>query len=212
VRRSEDTTVDAVLVESPADAIQRPTGARAEAREQAILDAALALLMEVGYDRLSMDALAERAHAGKATIYRHWSGKAEVVVAAVAQLKCEAMAPFPSTGSLRTDLLGAILQIAGSIADSDAAIIAGVTSAMRTDPELAELVRTQILDSKRGEFDGIVGRAVRTGELPEGSAADALDEVVPAILIYRLVVQGQPIDEAFAAHVVDDIVLPLLHR
>ena len=61
----------------------RPTGARAEAREQAILDAALELVMEVGYDRLSMDALAERAHAGKATIYRHWSGKAQVVAEAV---------------------------------------------------------------------------------------------------------------------------------
>ena len=65
----------------------RPTGPRAEAREQAILDAALELLMEVGYDRLSMDALAERARAGKATIYRHWSGKAQIVAEAVRRLK-----------------------------------------------------------------------------------------------------------------------------
>ncbi len=66
---------------------QRPTGPRAEAREQAILDAALELLMEVGYDRLSMDALAERAQAGKATIYRHWSGKAEIVAEAIRRLQ-----------------------------------------------------------------------------------------------------------------------------
>ena len=65
-----------------------PRGPRAEAREQAILDAALELLKEVGYDRLSIDALAERAHAGKATIYRHWSGKAEIVVDAIRRRQC----------------------------------------------------------------------------------------------------------------------------
>ena len=65
-------------VDESTERAHRPTGPRAEAREQAILDAALELLMEVGYDRLSIDALAERARAGKATIYRHWSGKAPI--------------------------------------------------------------------------------------------------------------------------------------
>ncbi len=203
------TTIE--ILEETARA-QRPSGARAEAREVAILEAALELLMEVGYDRLSMDALAERARAGKATIYRHWSGKAQIVAAAVKHLKCDREMSFPSTGSLRSDLLAAILQIAGSVADSDAAIIAGVVSAMRQDAELAELVRTQILDSKKGEFDEIVEQAVRRGELPEGSDAGVVDEVVPAILMFRMVFQDQPIDEPFATHVVDDIVLPLLYR
>src|SRR5580698_2904876 len=83
----------------------RPTGPRAEAREQAILDAALELLMEVGYDRLSIDALAERARAGKATIYRHWSGKAQIVAEAVRCRAEETMEVVPDTGPLRGDLL-----------------------------------------------------------------------------------------------------------
>jgi AcrR family transcriptional regulator len=207
----EDRHVSIVEVERDS-AKARPTGPRAEARERTILEAALELLMEVGYDRLSMDALAERARAGKGTIYRHWSGKAQVVAAAVKQLKCDKLQPFPDNGSLRGDLLAALLQIASSVADSDSAIITGVMSAMRTDPELAELVQTQILDSKKGEFDGIVERAVRRGELPDGSAADLLDEVVPAILFFRMTIQGRPIDETFAHHVVDDIVMPLLDR
>lgn len=191
----------------------KPTGPRAEAREQAILDAALELLMEVGYDRLSMDALAERAHAGKATIYRHWSGKAQVVAAAVRCMKGPAASqPFPSTGSLRGDLLAALDQISCSTSEVDAAVIAGVTSAMRSDPELAELVRTQVLDSKKGEFNGIIDRAVHRGELPQGSSVAVVEEVIPALLINRLVIHGLPIDEAFSTHVVDDIVLPLLHR
>jgi AcrR family transcriptional regulator len=190
----------------------RPTGPRAEAREQAILEAALQLLMEVGYDRLSMDALAERAHAGKATIYRHWSGKAQIVAEAVRRLKCAKEAPMASTGSLRGDLVSAMEQISTSINAEDAAIIAGVMSAMRTDPELAELVRSQVIDTKRGKFDGIVERAVRRGELPEGSSAVLVEEVIPAMLINRLVIQAQSVDDDFIIHVVDDIVLPLLHR
>jgi AcrR family transcriptional regulator len=198
--------------EEAAGRADRPTGPRAEAREQAILDAALELLMEVGYDRLSMDALAERAHAGKATIYRHWSGKAQVVAEAVRRLKGGgASDPFPSTGSLRGDLLAALDQVACSATEVDAAIIAGVMSAMRSDPELAELVRTQVLDSKKGEFDGIIERAFRRGELPQGGSAALVQEVISALLINRLVIQGLSVDEEFSTHVVDDIVLPLLH-
>jgi AcrR family transcriptional regulator len=204
--------VSTVEIEETTGKADRPTGPRAQARQQAILDAALELLMEVGYDRLSMDALAERAHAGKATIYRHWSGKAQIVAEAVRCMKGAAAEPFPSTGSLRGDLLAALDQISCSASDVDAAIIAGVMSAMRSDPELAELVRTQVLDSKKGEFNGIIDRAVRRGELPQGGSAALVEEVISALLINRLVIHGQSVDEEFSTHVVDDIVLPLLHR
>ena len=205
--------MSSVEIEEITAKAHRPTGPRAEAREQAILDAALELLMEVGYDRLSMDALAERAHAGKATIYRHWSGKAQVVAEAVRRLKGGgATDPFPSTGSLRGDLLAALDQIACSATEDDAAIIGGVMSAMRSDPELAELVRTQVLDSKKGEFNGIIDRAVRRGELPKGGSAELVEEVISALLINRLAIRHLSIDTAFSTHVVDDIVLPLLHQ
>ncbi len=190
----------------------RPSGPRAEAREQAILDAALELLMEVGYDRLSMDALAERARAGKATIYRHWSGKAQVVAEAVRRMRCDQISVDVDSGTLRGDLLATMDQLRTAITTEDGAIIAGVISAMRSDPELAQLMRSQILDSKRGKFNAIIERAVRRGELPAGSTADLVEEVVPAMLINRLVIQCQPLGDEFATHVVDDIVLPLLHR
>ena len=83
---------------------------------------------------------------------------------------------------------------------------------MRTDAELAGLIRSQVLDSKRGKFDGIIERAVRRGELPAGSSAELVEEVIPAMVINRMVIQGQCLDDQFATHVVDDIVLPLLHR
>jgi AcrR family transcriptional regulator len=196
------------MIEKATGRARRPTGARAEAREQAILDAALELLMEVGYDRLSMDALAERAKAGKATIYRHWSGKAQVVAEAIRRRKCEHTEQVPDTGSLRGDLLSALDQMSASIT-ADEAIIAGVMSAMRTDPELAGLMRTEVLNN-RGNLDGIIQRAVRRGELPDGSKADLLYEVVPAVVMHRLVLWGEPTGNEFTTHLVDDIVLPLL--
>jgi AcrR family transcriptional regulator len=199
-------------VDESTDRAHRPTGPRAEAREQAILDAALELLMEVGYDRLSIDALAERARAGKATIYRHWSGKAQIVAEAVRRLKADALTVSVDTGSLRGDLISEMVQVCSSMSSEDAAIITGVMSAMRTDAELAGLIRSQVLDSKRGKFDGIIERAISRGELPAGSSAELVEEVIPAMVINQLVIQGLCLDDQFATHVVDDIVLPLLHR
>ena len=201
----------APLATSTSEQDHRPTGARAEAREQAILDAALELVLEVGYDRLSMDALAERAHAGKATIYRHWSGKAEVVAEAVRQRQCEAP-PVADTGSLRGDLLATISSIDASVTSEDGALISGVLCAMRTDPVLANLMRTQVVESKRTNCLQLVDRAIARGELPSSAAGDVLYEVLPAMVITRLVINGEELTEEFATHLVDDILIPLLQH
>jgi len=188
---------------------QRPSGPRAEAREQAILDAAVELVMEVGYDRLSMDALAERAHAGKATIYRRWSGKAQVVAEAIRRRKSGHQVT-PDTGSLRQDLLEALGNMCVSL-DGDEALVAGVMSAMRSDPELSELMRSQVLDGD-SPIDTIVSRAVERGELLPGTTAALANEVGPAVVMLRLVFRGEPLDESFTIHLVDQIVLPLLRH
>ena len=203
--------VAAIDVDETGGRSGRPTGPRAEARELAILDAALELVMEVGYDRLSMDALAERACAGKATIYRHWSGKAEVVAEAVRRRQCPQFVPPIDTGSLRGVLLASLERINDSVAAEDAALMIGVMSAMRSDPVLADLMRTQVVDAKRANFEDIIEQAVRRGELPSGSgAADLIHEVMPAMVFTRLVMQGESMTGEFAVHLVDNIVLPLL--
>jgi len=188
----------------------RPTGARADARRQAILDAALSLVMEVGYDRLSMDALAERAHAGKATIYRHWSGKAEVVVEAIRRRKCDDFRVPPDTGSLRGDLLASLNHGRESFTEDDSALIVGVVSAMHHDQELADLMRRQIIESKQALFDQIVARAVERGEPVSASASPVVNEVSSALFFNRVAMGSEPIDDAFVLHVVDDVILPLL--
>src|ERR1700722_17387850 len=167
-------------VEDIAGRPSRPSGARAMEREQAILDAALSLVMEVGYDRLSMDALAERAHAGKATIYRHWSGKAEVVVEAIRRRKCDAAVPAQQTGSLRGDLVATLDCMNASMSTEDSALLVGVLSAMHKDKELADLMRSQVIDARKDILDDILVRAVASGELTAGTDAGVVNEVLSA--------------------------------
>ena len=180
-------------------------------RDAAICDATLALLLEVGYDRMSMDAVAARAHASKATIYRRWPGKQELVLDAV-RARGVGLTVAEDTGSLRGDLMATYRSaIHGSAAD-DADLIAGVLRAMRTAPELADCVRSQVIESKCDVSRVIVARAVGRGELPAETDPLILHEVASALWFHRVLVVGGPVDDGFIAHVVDDVLMPLLDR
>jgi AcrR family transcriptional regulator len=193
---------------SPAD-IGHPR--RGRGREPAIRDAALAVLAEVGYDRMSMDAVAARARASKATIYRRWPGKADLVLDA---LRCRAAGPVepPDTGSLRGDLLAALRIAADGLGSVDADLMAGMLRAMRSAPELADCVRNQLIEQKRHLGRTLVARAVARGEIPATADPGVFHETAPPLLFFRLLVLGAPVDDAYLAHVADDILIPLLAR
>jgi AcrR family transcriptional regulator len=185
---------------------------RGEVREEAILRATLELLAEAGYDQLTIDGVAARAHCSKATIYRRWQGKAELVTAAVRRHSAPPPEPAPGTGSLREDLLASLEAMRSSLAGQDTALILGLMTAMRHDRELAAMVREQVLDTKREVFGAAVARAVARGELPAGADHTLLAEISSAMLLSRLLVTGEPLDAAFAQQLVDDVLLPLLRH
>ena len=180
-------------------------------RDAAICDATLALLLEVGYDRMSMDAVAARAHASKATIYRRWPGKQELVLDAV-RARGVGLTVAEDTGSLRGDLVATYRSAVHGSAADDADLIAGVLRAMRTAPELADCVRSQVIESKCDVSRVIVARAIARGELPAETDPLILHEVASALWFHRVLVVGGPVDDAFIAHVVDDVLMPLLDR
>jgi AcrR family transcriptional regulator len=186
-----------------------PTGGRGLAREQAICAAALELLVEVGYDRMSMDAVAARAKASKATIYRRWAGKREMVTEA---LRCRGPQPVEpaDTGSLRGDLIETLRVVHDGIGQEDVALLAGVLRAMRGAPEIADSVRAQVFEQKRNVGRTIVRRAVERGELGPDADPDVFQEVAPALMFFRVLVTGEPVDDEFIAHVADDVLVPLL--
>jgi AcrR family transcriptional regulator len=184
-------------------------GSRAGARDAAICDAALALLSEVGYDRMSMDAVAARAHASKATIYRRWPGKRELVLDAVRSRTPSELTP-PDTGSLRGDIVATLRLMADGIGGQDAALMAGVLRAMRSTPDLAFCVRAEVLEKRRYIGRTLIERAIARGELPSGADPEVWHEVGAALMFFRLLVTGEPVDDAFLTHVADDVLVPLL--
>src|SRR3954447_26431222 len=132
-------------------------------REQQILDAALEVLAEVGYDRLTMDAVAQRAKASKATLYRRWNSKATLVVEALARSKALPVTPDP--GDLRTDLVTAFCGMGGLTDHDTTATFGAVITAVSTDTEFAAEFRRQVVAPKAQLTRTVFQRARERGEV-----------------------------------------------
>jgi AcrR family transcriptional regulator len=186
------------------------TVGRGALREEAILRATLDLLAESGYDQLTIDAVAARARCSKATIYRRWQGKAVLVTTAVRRYAGQPGTAAFDAGSLRLDLLASLQAMRSSLLGQDAALILGLLVAMRRDPELASAVRDQVLAAKREAFGTAIARAIARGDIPATTDTALLAEICSAVLLSRLLVTGEPLDDAFVEHLVDGVLLPVL--
>jgi AcrR family transcriptional regulator len=182
---------------------------RGDVRYDAILRATLHLLAEVGYDQMTMDAIAQRARASKATIYRRWAGKADMVADAL-RLSAEEPAEPPETGSLRGDLVAVLRHMCATLAEQDASVVLGLLTAMRRDPHLAEAVRRQVLEVKTAAFDAVLNRAAECGALPRTADRATLVELCSAMLFSRRFITGETLDTDFVEHMVDVVLMPLI--
>jgi AcrR family transcriptional regulator len=186
------------------DGVTRP---RVEGeREQEILTAALTVLAEVGYDRLTMDAVATEARASKATLYRRWSSKADLVVEALAAQK--ATGPTPDTGSLRQDLLDAFCGVGGLTEPHDVSVFTSVLTALSRDTEFAEAFRLRVLAPKSARTREIYDRARDRGELHPDADVELLAPALAGILLHRYYLLGEPPSPATVERVIDRIILP----
>lgn len=175
-------------------------------REQQILDATLEVLAEVGYDRLTMDAVATRAKASKATLYRRWSGKVSLVIDALLSAKDAPAAP--DTGSLRGDLLESFCGEGGLTDERSVATFASVITAIFRDHEFAEAFRRDVIGPKAAVSRSIFERARERGEIADGVDLDLLAPALAGIVLHRLFLLGEEPDRALITRVVDQIILP----
>jgi AcrR family transcriptional regulator len=180
-------------------------------REAAILQAALEGLAEHGYDRLTMDEIAARAHAGKGALYRRWSSKAALVVdAAVAWRSSRGPIAIPDTGSVRGDLDGALAAMR-ELDDRDQpvlGIVLGLVTAAQRDPELAKLIDSKLLEVPRRALREVFDRGVKRGEIPPDRDLSLIPDVILGLNFVRSVT-GKPLDLHFVRRVFDGVVLPL---
>ncbi|MGY2875560.1 AcrR family transcriptional regulator [Marmoricola sp. URHA0025 HA25] len=180
-------------------------------REDEILDATVELLMEVGYDRLTMDAVAKRARASKATLYRRWETKASLVVEALVRAK---EAPHPvehDTGSLRGDLLATFCGHEG-LSGAATGVMGAMITAVSTDPDFAEEFREKFIAPKLELGNAIYARAQARGEIAEDIDVDIIAPALAGILMHRAFILGGSVDDATIERVVDHVILPAVRH
>lgn len=175
-------------------------------RELQILEATLEVLDEVGYDLLTMDAVASRAKASKATLYRRWKGKPELVVAAIMAHKGEPAAP--DTGSLRGDLLAAYCGSGGLNDPLAQSVLSAVVTAMGRDPEFAEVYRRDFIGPKIASSRAIYERARERGEVHPDADLEMLSSSLAGIVLHRAFLLGDAVTPDLVARVLDQVVLP----
>jgi AcrR family transcriptional regulator len=174
-----------------------------------MLSAAMDVLREVGYQDLSMDLVASGARCSKATLYRLWPGKPQLVAAALYATR-PGKAEEINTGTLRGDLL-TLVELLASQADKDTALFAALSHAVLTDEELALAVRTSLVEPWLAEMTGVVDRAVERGELPRRPvAADFLPELLLSVTFMRPLIRGRLADSDYLTGCVDHVLLPAL--
>ena len=197
-------------VEAPVTA--KPGRRRDPSRDTDILQAALDVLAETGYDGMTIDMVAARAKAGKATLYRRWSSKAELVIDAVACMKRNTIDfdHLPDTGTLRGDLVAMIKPHAIEDGERKLQIMAGLVSMVARDPDLAVAVNAAIVEPRAEVNRILMRRAAERGEISPTSDIETLSLVTPAMAAYRVLVLHKPVDREFLISLIDGVLLPAL--
>ncbi|OEV03292.1 TetR/AcrR family transcriptional regulator [Streptomyces oceani] len=181
-----------------------------QAREDQLLSATLEVLREVGYNRLTVDAVVSRAHASKATVYRRWPSKSDLIVAAFMNATRDLPAER-DTGALRGDLLGALEDLLDEM-DRFGDVMMDLLGELGRNPELASTIRDGYIATRRQNLIGAFARAKDRGEIPADVDVQPLWDLAPAVIFFRRYNMGEEVDAEDVRVLVDDVVLPLAFR
>lgn len=179
-------------------------------REAQILDATLDVLVELGYDRLTMDAVATASKASKATLYRRWSTKADLVVDTLVRSKSAPGPLSPDTGNLRDDLIAATCHKTGLNDEMTMKLFAGLVSALHHDEEFSAAFHERFLQPMVAATVALFERARDRGEIAEHLDLDLFATVLPSVALHRAFILGLPTDESMVERIVDEVVMPAL--
>jgi AcrR family transcriptional regulator len=172
----------------------RPRSAEAHA---AILDASLALIREVGFDALAMDAIAARAGVGKATVYRRWKSKELLVVEAIDAIVRSV--PDPDTGSTEGDLMALMRATLRMYADpATAALLSGLVAAMVRSEPIARAVRGGFVGMRREAMRRALQRGIARGEIRADVDLELALDLLSGPLLWRYLIAGEAVDERLA--------------
>lgn len=175
-------------------------------REAELLAITLELLQEHGYDRLSVEAVATKAKASKATMYRRWPTKADLVLAAFIEGTRSSATP-PNTGSLRGDLME-IGRSTCAQALEHMRTMRAVLNEMSHSPALQEAMQQKFVAHRSLVIDTVLADAVERGEIEASAIDQEIFDLLPGYLVFRALVADRPPTEETVRVVVDEVLLP----
>ena len=183
-------------------AARGPGRPRDEDARKRILKAALDLVEEQGFAPVTSDAIAERAAASKATVYRWWPNKAAVVIEAFREA-VEPEVPFPDTGCFREDITTQVRNFARLLSGRGGRMLTAFAVAARSDPEVAEAFRTIWSDPRRAEAKAMLVRCQERRQLRRDADLDMVLDALYGPLYYRLLVKNERPSARYAESLVD---------
>jgi len=183
--------------------------------EDAILEAAYAELTEVGYTAFTVEGVSARARTGKASIYRRWPTKQELVMDALeVGLPTPEQCGFAPSYDDSTTTQDALYAVARKIA---AVVTSPAGDAMRAikceamgDPKLAKLIDDRFQAPRRAAMLGLLKRGVARGEVRPGAATPLVADVLPAVLTHRVILQREPVSERDIRAIMEQVFIPLI--
>ncbi|WP_424213992.1 TetR/AcrR family transcriptional regulator [Streptomyces sp. BI20] len=189
---------------------------RSDRSRRAILDAALALIGEVGYRKLTVEAIAARAGVGKQTIYRWWDSKAAVLLDAAVDLYArsagdeEALA-FPDTGDLAADLKTVLRATVDEFTDPRTeAPGRALTIAGADDPVLGARFAAELLEPSMARYEARLRRAIEVGEIASDTDPRLTTEALVGAVTHRWLLRTAPLTHAWAEALVDQTLRGIL--
>jgi AcrR family transcriptional regulator len=184
------------------------TRRRGAALEDALLDAAWTELQSVGYAKLTMERVADRAQTSRAVIYRRWSSRHELVIAALLHQQPTGTARIPDTGSLREDVLTIMRRAARRISDIGPATVVGLLNDLTAD-DTSDTIIEQLARGGGEVMNQALAHAAARGEarehVPERVARLPLD-----LIRHELILTHRPPSSKTLEEIVDQIFLPLV--
>jgi len=174
--------------------------------DEAIFAATLALFAEQGYSGVTIEGVAARAGVGKATIYRRYPDKAQLVVAAVHVGACVTDL-LPDTGDLRANLTTMLGSLMGLLRGNQGPVLLAFAAERIRYPSLDEEFKRSVIGAKRAHIRHLVTSAMERGELPAGTDVDIVTEAGPALLWYHAL-NRLPLTDDLPRRIVDLVVPP----
>lgn len=185
------------------------TRRRGETLERAIFDAVLAELDAVGYDAMTMEGVAARAHTGKAALYRRWPSKQELVIDAL-QCQLPPCGDAPGTGSVRGDLLVLLGGMAAMLSSPSGAATQSVMGNLKRNPHIAEAVHERVIAPRQRLMMAALRQGATRGEVRADAVSPLVATVGPSMIIHKFMTEGPPVTQKTVEAIIDEVILPML--